>query len=204
MISQLEQITGKPFNYERFQESMELSNQASLLWKEAADFGSMHPCPFNGIDFFNYMALIVCMRGNEKAVEFFTLLRDEIAEKAARGEGYLENEKYRILWDGIPFWFNLRAMFRSLKNYDACLVGSTYPDNWVLPYDVNDLRSMAKAYTSIFINRNFDYRVKNMMRLIDKYDVDGVIFHSNRSCKPKILPNMLCPERLLNLLVYQL
>jgi benzoyl-CoA reductase/2-hydroxyglutaryl-CoA dehydratase subunit BcrC/BadD/HgdB len=51
MISQLEQITGKPFNYERFQESMELSNQASLLWKEAADFGSMHPCPFNGIDF---------------------------------------------------------------------------------------------------------------------------------------------------------
>ncbi len=183
MISQLEQITGKPFNYERFQESMELSNQASLLWKEAADFGSMHPCPFNGIDFFNYMALIVCMRGNEKAVEFFTLLRDEIAEKAARGEGYLENEKYRILWDGIPFWFNLRAMFRSLKNYDACMVGSTYPDNWVLPYDVNDLRSMAKAYTSIFINRNFDYRVKNMMRLIDKYDVDGVIFHSNRSCK---------------------
>jgi benzoyl-CoA reductase/2-hydroxyglutaryl-CoA dehydratase subunit BcrC/BadD/HgdB len=123
------------------------------------------------------------MRGNEKAVEFFTLLRDEIAEKVARGEGYLENEKYRILWDGIPFWFNLKAMFRSLKNYDACMVGSTYPDNWVLPYDVHDLRSMARAYTSIFINRNFDYRIKNMTRLIDKFDVDGVIFHSNRSCK---------------------
>lgn len=183
MIGQLEQIAGKPFNYDRFHESMELSNQASLLWKEAADFGSAHPCPFNGIDFFNYMALIVCMRGNEKAVEFFTLLRDEIAEKVARGEGYLENEKYRILWDGIPFWFNLKAMFRSLKNYDACMVGSTYPDNWVLPYDVHDLRSMARAYTSIFINRNFDYRIKNMTRLIDKFDVDGVIFHSNRSCK---------------------
>jgi benzoyl-CoA reductase/2-hydroxyglutaryl-CoA dehydratase subunit BcrC/BadD/HgdB len=183
LISQLEEITGKPFNYERFHESMELSNKASLLWKECADFGRNHPCPFNGIDFFNYMALIVCMRGNEKAVEFFTLLRDELAEKAARGEGYLENEKYRILWDGIPFWFNLKAMMRSLKNYGACMVGSTYPDNWVLPYDTHDLRSLAKAYTSIFINRNFDYRVKNMTRLIKELDIDGVIFHSNRSCK---------------------
>lgn len=182
-IKELERITGRPFNYERFQESLKLSNQASQLWKEASEMGKAKPCPFNGLDFFNYMALIVCLRGNEKAVEFFTLLRDEIAGQVARGEGYLPHEKYRILWDGIPFWFNLRIMSKMLKGQEACMVGSTYPDNWVLTYDVNDLKSMARAYSSIFINRNFDFRVDNMKRLIDLLDVDGIIMHSNRSCK---------------------
>lgn len=182
-IRELESITGEKFNYDRFNQSLELSNEASQLWKEAAELGRAKPCPFNGVDFFNYMALIVCMRGNEEAIEFFRLLRDEIALQVKNGESYLENEKYRIIWDGIPFWFNLRAIARGLKGYDAVMVGSTYPDNWVLTYDTNDLRSMARAYSGIFINRNFEYRVDNMKRLVKLFDADGIIMHSNRSCK---------------------
>lgn len=182
-ISQIEAITKKKFNYNRFEESMNLSNQAARLWKESMEFGKVIPCPFNGLDFFNYMAQIVCSRGNEKAVEFFKILRDELAGKVARGEGHLENEKYRMLWDGIPFWYNLRIMNNTFKNHNGVMVASTYPDNWAVTYDTTDLRSMAKAYMSNFTNREFSFRFNNMCRMIEEYSIDGVVMHSNRSCK---------------------
>ncbi|MBS3977740.1 MAG: 2-hydroxyacyl-CoA dehydratase [Syntrophomonadaceae bacterium] len=182
-IRQLEDITGKPFDYERFQESMRLSNEAASLWRECIEMGKAVPCPFNGLDFFNYMAQIVCSRGNEKAVQFFRVLRDELAAKVARGEGFLNNEKYRILWDGIPFWYNLRVMSKTLLNNNAVMAASTYPDNWAVNYDPNDLKSMARAYMGNFTNREFSFRYHNMCRMIDEYTVDGVIMHSNRSCK---------------------
>lgn len=182
-ITRLEAICGKSFDYDRFMESQRLSNQAARLWKEVMDMGKSTPSPLNGLDMFNYMAQIVCSRGNEVAVEFFTLLRDELAAKRARGEGYLENENYRIIWDGIPFWYNLRIMSRSLKNNQACMVASTYPDNWAVTYEVGNMRSMAEAYMGNFTNREFGFRYKNMLRLVQEFKADGVIMHSNRSCK---------------------
>ncbi len=180
---QLAEICGKPFNEERFLESQRLSNEAASLWRDVMNMGKAKPSPLNGLDMFNYMAQIVCSRGSQVAVDFFTLLKNELQEKKDRGEGYIQNEKYRILWDGIPFWFNLRIMSRTLKEKDACMVASTYPDNWAVNYEVGNLESMAKAYMGNFTNREFGYRYKNMLRLIEEFEVDGVLMHCNRSCK---------------------
>lgn len=182
-IQKLERICGRPFEYEKFFEAQKLSNQAALLWKETMDMGKANPSPLNGLDMFNYMAQIVCSRGSREAVDFFQLCVDELKEKRDRGEGYLPEEKYRIIWDGIPFWFNLRVMSRTLKNNGACMVASTYPDNWAVTYEVGNPRSMAQAYMGNFTNREFGFRYKNMLRLIDEFSADGVIMHSNRSCK---------------------
>jgi benzoyl-CoA reductase/2-hydroxyglutaryl-CoA dehydratase subunit BcrC/BadD/HgdB len=181
-IKQLEQICGRKFDHDRFQEVMNISNQTSALWQECQQMGKAIPSPIDGLDMFNYMALAVCMRGSEKAMEFFALLRDELAEKKSRGESAIGGEKYRILWDGIAIWFNLRNLATCLRSYQACMVASTYPDIWVLEYD--DLRSMAHAYTSVFLNRNLNYRVNNMARMVKEFSIDGVIIHSPRSCKP--------------------
>ena len=50
-------------------------------------------------------------------------------------------------------------------------------------YETNDLDGMAKSYTGNYANRNLDYGANQMENLIHKFNVDGVIFHSNRSCK---------------------
>lgn len=182
-IRQLETICGKPFDYDRFLESQKLANQAAGLWKEVMNMGKAVPSPLNGLDMFNYMAQIVCSRGSQVAVDFFMQLRDELAVDRDNGKGYLAEEKYRIIWDGIPFWFNLRAMSRALKGNNACMVASTYPDNWAVTYEAGDLASMAQAYMGNFTNREFGFRYKNMLRLIEEFSADGVIMHSNRSCK---------------------
>jgi len=51
--------------------------------------------------------------------------------------------------------------------------------------DENDfLGSLAEMYTRIFLNTGTDIMADNIIKMVEKYEVDGVVFHSNRSCKP--------------------
>ena len=51
--------------------------------------------------------------------------------------------------------------------------------------DENDfINSMAEAYSRIYLNIGVDEMAKTVFEMIDKYDVDGLVMHSNRSCKP--------------------
>jgi benzoyl-CoA reductase/2-hydroxyglutaryl-CoA dehydratase subunit BcrC/BadD/HgdB len=40
------------------------------------------------------------------------------------------------------------------------------------------------AYSSVYINVSLDKMFDTLAALIRKYDVDGLVMHSNRSCKP--------------------
>lgn len=94
-----------------------------------------------------------------------------------------QEEKIRILWDGIACWPYLSATYKTLKKYGINLVASTYPDSWTILYEAGDLDGMARAYSSNYVNRNLDYGVDNLSDLVKEFSVDGLIFHSNRSCK---------------------
>ncbi len=43
---------------------------------------------------------------------------------------------------------------------------------------------MAEAYTRIYLNIGVDEMAKTVIEMIDKYQADGLVMHSNRSCKP--------------------
>ena len=68
-IRQLEEITGKKFDHDRFKEVMKISAQTATWWKKATDLAAAQPSPFNGFDLFNYMAVIVCMRGKQEGLD---------------------------------------------------------------------------------------------------------------------------------------
>lgn len=48
----------------------------------------------------------------------------------------------------------------------------------------NFFESMVEAYTRIYLNIGIDEMAKTVFEMIDKYQVDGLVIHSNRSCKP--------------------
>jgi benzoyl-CoA reductase/2-hydroxyglutaryl-CoA dehydratase subunit BcrC/BadD/HgdB len=43
---------------------------------------------------------------------------------------------------------------------------------------------MAEAYSRIYLNIGIDEMAKIVIQMIDKYSADGLVIHSNRSCKP--------------------
>lgn len=136
-IRQLEEITGKKFDYKRFSEVMEISSQAAKWWKQAMGYARAIPSPLNGFDIFNYMALIVCMRGKKECVEVFKLLAEEMEERIKNGQGPWKEgeEQFRIMWDGIACWTALGNTYKFLKTHGVNMVGSTYPDSWSLIYE---------------------------------------------------------------------
>ncbi len=184
-ILQLEDFTGRKFDYDRFAEVMKVSNETAQWWKKATDWAKVKPSPLNGFDMFNYMAMIVCERGSVDGKKLFKLWHDELEAKAKAGIGpwSSQEEKYRIIWDGIACWPYLSPTFIGLKKHGINMVTSTYPDGWYKIYETNDLDGMVKAYTGNYANRNVDYGSDNMVKLVNDFDIDGIIFHSNRSCK---------------------
>ncbi len=184
-IGQLEEITGEKFDYDKFSEVMKISTETSIWWKKASLQARAKPSPLNGFDLFNYMATIVCARGTEEGRNLFKLWHDELKEKAEKGIGPWKDaeEKYRVMWDGIACWPHLSSTYKVLKNYGINMVTSTYPDSWYIVYENNDLDGMAKAYSSNYVNRNLDFGVDNINKIVRDFDLDGIIYHSNRSCK---------------------
>ena len=184
-IDKLEKITGKSFDYKKFEEIMDISVETSIWWKKAAEWAKCIPSPLNGFDLFNYMATIVCARGTVEGRDLFKCWYEELEKKAQLSIGPWENssEKYRVMWDGIACWPHLADTYKVLKKYGINMVTSTYPDSWYIVYETNDLDGMARAYSSNYVNRNMDFGVDNISKLVEEYKLDGIIYHSNRSCK---------------------
>ena len=184
-IRQLEELTKKKFDYDRLSEVMEVSNSTCRWWKKSTELAMHKPSPLSGFDMFNYMAMVVCMRGNKDGETLFRLWYEELEERMKQNLGPWNNaeEKYRIMWDGIACWPHLATTFKTLKKYGVNMVASTYPDSWNIRYEKNDLDALVRAYASHYANRSIAYSVDNIAKIAEDYSLDGIIFHSNRSCK---------------------
>ena len=187
-IKFLEEVCGKKFDMDRMKEVGRLSLQGQRLWQEVLDTSMNKPAPLSAFDAFFHLALIVTLRGTQTAVDYYVMLLEEMKERAAQKIGSIPNERYRLLWDNLPVWYKTRWLSEKFASYDACLVADTYTTAWCgsLDYlDENDfLGSMVEGYTRIYLNIGVDEMLKIIKKMIKKYDVDGFVMHSNRSCKP--------------------
>lgn len=184
----LEEMCGRKMDYDRMQEVGRLSVQATRLWQEVLDTAAHKPAPMTAFDAFFHMALIVTLRGRQVTVDYYSQLRDEMKDRISRGIAMVPNEKYRLLWDNLPIWYRTRWLSEKFASHGACLVGDTYTTAWsgMAPFmdEERFLDSMAWAYTKVYINISIDIMFEILRDLIKKYDADGLVMHSNRSCKP--------------------
>lgn len=185
-LEQMESILDKKFDIDRFKESLTLSCEASRLWEEVLSRCKTVPSPMSAFDGFILMGPIVTLRGTQGVVDFYASLIDELDERIARGVAAVPGEKYRLLWDNLPIWFKLRDLSGKFVEMNACVVASTYLSGWIahgLDAD-NPIDSLARVYCSAFINDNLERRARMMQKIVEDYSIDGIIFHSNRSCRP--------------------
>jgi len=183
-IEQMEEITGKKFDHDKYKKVMEQAAENTYWWTTAMSLAAAEPSPLNGFDIFNYMALIVCMRGKKGCGETFKKLAEELQEKIDNGEGaFKEGEKYRIMWDGIACWPYLSHNYKAMRALGMNMTGSTYPRGWKLDYEPGDIRTMARAYTSVGNNLSLNAQIDLKEEVVKTYNCQGVTYHLNRSCK---------------------
>lgn len=187
-IEFLEITTGRKLDRDRMEEVGRLSVTGQRMWQAVLDTTVNKPAPMSAFDAFFHLALIVTLRGTQTAVDYYQELLDEMNERVKEGIGAVPNERYRLLWDNLPIWYRTKWLSEKFAAHDACLVADTYTSAWcgALRYiDENDfLNSMAEGYSRIYLNIGVDEMARSVCDMVDKYDVDGLVIHSNRSCKP--------------------
>ncbi len=187
-IAFLENACEKPFDMEKSIEVGHLSVEGQRLWQAVLDTAAHKPAPITAFDAFFFLALIVTLRGTQVTVDFYKELLAEMNERLDAGIYAIENEKYRILWDNLPIWYRLKWLSDTFASHDACLVADTYTTAWCGSMkfidENNFFESIVEAYTRIYLNIGIDEMAKTVFEMIDKYQVDGLVIHSNRSCKP--------------------
>ena len=186
LIAFIEIQTGKKFDRHRLGEVVRYSGQAAILWKEVLDQCAHRPSPMSCFDAFINMAPIVTLRGTEEVVQFYRDMKEELEERITQGMSAVPEEKFRLLWDNIPIWYKMRELSELFSSYGACLVADTYTSAWVFEgMDTSDpTEGLAQAYTTAYLNISIDLMVERILDLLQRFEVDGLIIHSNRSCKP--------------------
>ncbi len=185
LIAWVTKHTGRKLNERKFHQALQLSNEAVNLWREIRELCQARPSPLNAPDLFLTMAPIVVLRGSKDAVTFYRKLKDEVEERVARGEGAIMEERYRLLWDNIAIWYRLFRLFSLFTDAGACFVVDTYTNAWSVSVDADDpILGLARTYATVYINQSLGARADQMTDLVERFGVDGMVFHSNRSCKP--------------------
>jgi bcr-type benzoyl-CoA reductase subunit B len=184
----LENACKTKFDYDRMKEVGRLSLEGQRLWQAVLDTAVNRPSPISAFDAFFHLALIVTLRGTMQAVDYYRLLLSEMEERVAQGIGAVASEKYRLLWDNLPIWYRMKWLSDKFASEEACLVADTYTTAWCgsMKYIREDdfLDTMAEGYSRIYLNIGVDQMAKQALAMAEKYGADGIVMHSNRSCKP--------------------
>jgi benzoyl-CoA reductase/2-hydroxyglutaryl-CoA dehydratase subunit BcrC/BadD/HgdB len=184
LIAPLEEISGNKFDIDKLKEIVGLSRQCSDAWKQVLEAASAKPSPLTFFDGCTLMGPAVVGRGTVEAVELYKQLLAELEERVAKNDGAIENERFRLYWDGMPVWGRLSAHSKLFASLDTNVLASTYCSSWIFTaLEADDpFNSMAKAYTDLCIVRSEDYKEAYINEKMDLYGIDGIIYHDAKTC----------------------
>jgi len=201
VVKQLEQfikIAEGKFNLkldmERLVQIVKLSDKASELWLETLKLRRFSPCPLGGRDSASDIFPLVVMQGTAEAVKFYEELLREVKEKVDRREGVIENERFRLLFDGIWLWYAF-DIIKYFEDRGAVFVYEPYSEAWAQRLDASKpLESIARKVLAMGLNVDIDLRIERFLQSIKDFEINGAVLFSNRSCKSWSAPQIVTAE----------
>jgi benzoyl-CoA reductase/2-hydroxyglutaryl-CoA dehydratase subunit BcrC/BadD/HgdB len=198
LVQPLEAVAGTKFDIDRLRETVALSKQLTLLWKEVLGTAANVPSPLTFFDGCIHMGPAVVLRAHQDAIDYYNVFLAELQQRVADGVAAVQGERLRIYWEGMPFWGKLRELSTQFLGLRACVVASTYCNSWV--YEALDpadpFRSMARACSSIFICHSDDRKEAYIEQMVEQFKVDGILFHDSKTCPNNSNSRYGMPQRL--------
>jgi benzoyl-CoA reductase/2-hydroxyglutaryl-CoA dehydratase subunit BcrC/BadD/HgdB len=182
--------TGRTFTEKKYNEVLTKSDRLCELWHQIYEYRKLIPTPVSFQDTMAAIFPMVILPGLDDGIKFYEALLKDIKERVDANTGALtkEKEKYRLLFEGIPMWYKIK-FFHELANYGAIITYEPYTYSFGprktlgLPFD-KSLRELAKIMIDVPYNYSAIKRIEYFEKVIDDYKLDGIILHSNMSCRP--------------------
>ncbi len=198
MVEPLEKVAGEKLDPDRLREVVALSKECTELWKQVLLAGANKPAPITFFDGTIQMGPAVVLRGTQDAVDYYKILVAELNQRVADGVAAVEGERLRIYWEGMPVWGKLSSLAKQFMELKTSVVASTYCNSWIFEAldPADPFRSMARAYSSIFICRSDDYKEQYIRRMVEQYQIDGILYHDAKTCPNNSNCRYEMPQRL--------
>ncbi|MBW1819169.1 MAG: 2-hydroxyacyl-CoA dehydratase [Deltaproteobacteria bacterium] len=199
-VAFLEKQTGKKLDIDRFRHIMQVSQESLAYWYDTLELRKAAPCPMGPTDYFSCIIPQLYMLGKEEALEFYRKLHDEVKKRVDQGTGGIADEKYRLIFSGIPPWYNL-GIFNYLEGMGAVSVFETcyYPGPSV-DVDLDDpVEGLAQRIwqKACWYHRGgaeatpelcdpgimLGVGSRFLRQSVEDYAIDGVLMHRTRSCR---------------------
>jgi len=198
LVEPLQDISGTKLDMDKLKEVIVLSRKCTELWKAVLQTAATRPAPITFFDETIQMGPAVVLRGTQAAIDYYEILLAELQQRIADGEGAVAGEKQRIYWEGMPIWGKLKNLALQFLEQQTAVVASTYCNSWVFE-DLDPDRpfeGMARAYSELFICRSDKPKGDYMARMIDEYQVDGVLYHNAKTCPNNSNSRYDLPQRM--------
>ncbi len=198
LVEPLEAVAGQKLDFDRLREVVGLSKQCTELWKGVLDTAANVPSPITFFDACIHMGPAVVLRGDQAAIDYYNVLLPELRQRVADGEAAVEGERFRVYWEGMPIWGKLKDLSQLFLGLRSCVAASTYCNSWVFEAldPADPFRSMARAYSTIFICRSDDWKERYIDEMVARYRIDGILYHDAKTCPNNSNCRYEMPQRL--------
>lgn len=194
-ITKLEQLTGRKFDWDAYQQSISNAREASRLYEKFITSTRNVPSPITSFDTFLHLGPLMVARGFPEPIEYYKTLCAEVEERVRQKVSAIGEEVYRLYWDNIPVWFKVGYLGRKFAGYGAAMVVAKYPLVWTEAFSnldaENPLDSIAESQTMVLLNRGTQYRIDLLRRLLSEYKADAMVMQMSRTCKPFIMEQVV-------------
>jgi len=183
LIRFLEEALNKKFDYDEFHQRMRWSNETWDTRLEILELRKNRPAPMASSDYFASIYPGMTGLGTEEALGFYKRMLDEVRERVEKKISVIPEEKFRLMWSGIPMWFNL-----GLLNYPEQFGGvmAIETNYQALPRERSEdpFEDLALRYFHKNASIAVDSQVDLAMRFARDFFIDGVILSYTQSCRP--------------------
>lgn len=194
LVDFLEKHTNKKMDWDRLNDTIDLSNRTIQVWHDAYELRKAVPAPMPTEDAMNTMVPGHFWMGTQQAFDFYQDLYNELKQRVADKVGVIPEEKYRILWAaGLPPWFAL-AIFNYFESLGAVFpMETTYhpPVPVEIPSSAkHPLERLAWRFFRQWTyrheaaqRRSGDPAVEQVLDMIEDYKIDGILAHRAATCR---------------------
>ncbi len=196
VIPKLERVSGVKFDIDRLRENLRRSARAEEDFVWVLESAKSRPSPidayFGGVYYIG--PIFTAFRGSEDAVEYYRMLRAEIADRLANGQGPvtpsgdMKAERFRLVVEGPPNWTSFRDFWKMFYDEGAVVVASSYTkvggiyDRGFRHDPDHPLESLAEYCLGCYTNHNLPGRIDLLAQYIEEYQADGLLINSIKSC----------------------
>ncbi len=191
-IDFMQEVTGHEYNEEKAKEITENSWNLSMVWQDIYKLRKNVPCPISTRDTFGGLFPLFTMPGLKEPIKLYKRMYKEAKQRVDNRIGALQNEEFRLMFEGIPFWYHLK-FFSKLEQWNSIIVYEPYTyafSKYMNPNVTKEMvlakpiEAMSELMMSFWYVYDLETRIKKFAETVEEWKIDGVLLHENLSCRP--------------------